>query len=1013
MQKQKNELFLPYLCKPSGNKAFHFARSAKDLIYKITHTKLMNKKIILAVALSAAMQAHARDTYNFNSGWIINGTKHVTLPRAWNEDEAYKVPIYEMSDSVVWYRKHFKLPRRARGQRVIIEFEGARQAAEIWLNGKKVGLNENGIMAFGFDLTPYVNFEGDNFMEVRTDNDWRYKERRTGSMFQWNDKNFNCNYGGLPKNIRLHIVPQVHQTLPLYSSLGTTGQYIYATDYNIRKKTATINVETQVENATGADRKVRYSVVISDYGGKVLTRIYGGTVVIPAQGKKILKVSRKVSGLNFWSWGYGFLYRVKTIVDDDAVETITGFRKTQFTDGIFRLNDRAMMVHGFAQRSSNEWPGVGMSVPAWLSDYSNKMFVDGGGNVVRWMHITPWKQDVESCDRMGLIEAMPAGDSEKDVDDRRWEQRKEVMRDAIIYNRNNPSVIFIESGNKGISKQHMLEMKAIRDEFDPMGGRAIGCREMLDIPEAEYGGEMLYVNKSDSHPMWMMEYCRDEALRKYWNAWTYPFHAEGAGPRYRNGSAVSYNHNQDEFSAELVRRWYDYWQERPGQGTMCNDGGVKIVFSDTQTHGRSEENYRLSGVVDPMRIAKDGYYAQQAMWDGWVDDLKPHTYIVGHWSYADEEYRLHGQGRKGQKFFVPTVYVVSTSDSVALFVNDKPLDVAYKRDSHFLFTFKNLPFTAGTLTAIGYSKEGREESRYSIETAGKPCKIKLTAIENPTGWRADGADVALVQVEIVDKNGRRCPTDDRMIEFSLSGAAEWRGGVAHGRSDNYVLKTALPVECGVNRVMLRSLTEAGNVVLKAKAEGMDDAEISLHTVAFAEKDGLAPVLPSDGMPLNLSRGATPLTPSYKQHFADVEIISVEAGSNASTAQNTIDKNENSYWQTSGKDGENWITYTLREPTIVSEISIKSRSFRDTRYPIAVYVDGKEVFRGFTTINLGYSRLKLKPVKARQITIKSIGASQQGGEFSEITEMDSRNNDKKIKAGNHRLQIVELQLLRKL
>ena len=140
------------------------------------------------------------------------------------------------------------------------------------------------------------------------------------------------------------------------------------------------------------------------------------------------------------------------------------------------------------------------------------LMVEGGANLVRWMHITPWKQDVESCDRVGLIQAMPAGDAEKDREGRQWEQRMELMRDAIIYNRNNPSILFYECGNESISREHMLQMKAIRDLYDPHGGRAIGSREMLDIREAEYGGEMLYINKSKHHPMWAMEYCRQQGF---------------------------------------------------------------------------------------------------------------------------------------------------------------------------------------------------------------------------------------------------------------------------------------------------------------------------------------------------------------------------------------------------------------------------------------------------------------------------------------------------------------------
>ena len=171
-----------------------------------------------------------------------------------------------------------------------------------------------------------------------------------------------------------------------------------------------------------------------------------------------LKAASEVDNLHFWSWGYGYLYTVKTSlwVDGrkvDEVATRTGFRKTRFGKGMIWLNDRVIQMKGFAQRTSNEWPGVGMSVPAWLSDYSNHLMVEGNANLVRWMHVTPWKQDIESCDRVGLIQAMQAGDAEKDCEGRQWEQRTELMRDAIIYNRNNPSILFYECGNESISRE--------------------------------------------------------------------------------------------------------------------------------------------------------------------------------------------------------------------------------------------------------------------------------------------------------------------------------------------------------------------------------------------------------------------------------------------------------------------------------------------------------------------------------------------------------------------------------
>ena len=619
-----------------------------------------------------------RKKYNFNSEWRLqvgdfpqakkpdfrdSDWKQVTLPRAFNEDEAFRLSIEQHTDTVVWYRKHFRV-KELRGKKVFVEFEGVRQGGEFFLNGHYLGLHENGVMAVGFDLTPYMK-EGDNVLAVRTDNNWFYREKRTNSKFQWSDRNFNANYGGIPKNVFLYVTDEVYQTLPLYSNLKTTGVYIYATDFDIKGRKAKIHAESEVKNDSREVRSFSYRVTLTDADGKPVKTFHGGKTVLKAGETGTVKAAADVSELHFWSWGYGYLYTVNTaLLDDrgnvfDEVVTRTGFRKTKFGRGKVWLNDRVIQMKGYAQRTSNEWPAVGLSVPAWLSDYSNGLMVESNANLVRWMHVTPWKQDVESCDRVGLIQAMPAGDAEKDRQGRQWEQRTELMRDAIIYNRNNPSILFYECGNESISREHMIEMKEIRDKFDPFGGRAIGSREMLDINEAEYGGEMLYINKSKKHPMWATEYCRDEGLRKYWDEYSYPFHKEGAGPLYRGQSATDYNHNQDMLALEMVRRWYDYWRERPGTGLRVSAGGTKIIFSDSNTHYRGEENYRRSGVTDPMRIEKDAFFAHQVMWNGWVDTDKFQTYIIGHWNYPEHT--------------VKPVYVVSNGEQVELLLNGKSL----------------------------------------------------------------------------------------------------------------------------------------------------------------------------------------------------------------------------------------------------------------------------------------------------------------------------------------------------
>ena len=980
--------------------------------------KLFLFTFLLAILSAINIQASERKKYNFNSEWKLrigdfpkakdtkfddSKWKQVTLPHAFNEDEAFKLSIEQLTDTVVWYRKSFQIPELKSNQKVFVEFEGVRQRGDFYLNGHYLGRHENGVMAVGFDLTPHIK-EGENVIAVRTDNDWMYREEGTNSKFQCNDRNFNANYGGIPKNVFLYVTDNVYQTLPLYSNLKTTGVYVYAQDFDIQGRKATIHAESEVRNDSKATRQFSYQVTILDADGKLMKTFQGDKVTLKAGETKTVKASAILHNLHFWSWGYGYLYTVKTALKDDnnqifdEVSTRTGFRKTRFAEGKIWLNDRVIQMKGYAQRTSNEWPAVGLSVPAWLSDFSNDLMVKGNANLVRWMHATPWKQDVESCDRVGLIQAMPAGDAEKDREGRQWEQRVELMRDAIIYNRNNPSILFYECGNKAISREHMIEMKAVRDKYDPFGGRAIGSREMLDIREAEYGGEMLYINRSEHHPMWATEYCRDEGLRKYWDEYSYPFHKEGDGPLYKGQPATDYNRNQDELAITMIARWYDYWRERPGTGNRVSSGGTKIIFSDTNTHYRGAENYRRSGVTDAMRIEKDAFYAHQVMWDGWVDTEKDQTYIIGHWNYPDNT--------------VKPVQVVSTGEEVELFLNGNSLGKG-KRQYNFLFTFDNVAFKPGKLEAVSYNKAGKEISRYAVNTAGEPASLKLTAIQNPEGFHADGADMTLIQVEVVDKDGQRCPLDNRTIQFTLKGQAEWRGGIAQGKN-NHILDTNLPVECGINRALIRSTTAAGKVTLTAQAKGLLSASLTLETVPVKVTGGLSTYLPQATLKGRLDRGETPSTPSYKDSKKGVRIVSAKAGSNNNDAEKSYDDIELTEWKNDGKLSTAWITYTLERDAEIDDICIKLQGWRSRSYPLEVYAGNTLIWSGNTDKSLGYIHLNVeKPVRANTITIRLKGNTSDKDAFGQIIEVEAiaaNTMELEKSSSKHQLRIIEVEFL---
>ena len=98
-----------------------------------------------------------RNKYNFNSDWLLyvgdvpeakqprfsdSEWKKVTLPHAFNEDEAFRLSIDELTDTIMWYRKYFRLPANSKNKKVFVEFEGVRQGADFYINGQNVGLHE-------------------------------------------------------------------------------------------------------------------------------------------------------------------------------------------------------------------------------------------------------------------------------------------------------------------------------------------------------------------------------------------------------------------------------------------------------------------------------------------------------------------------------------------------------------------------------------------------------------------------------------------------------------------------------------------------------------------------------------------------------------------------------------------------------------------------------------------------------------------------------------------------------
>lgn len=882
------------------------------------------KRPEVAFPLADALASEVRDGKNFyDIGYDDSAWENVSIPHPINAEDSFDNLIADAGEASLYrgftfYRKEFVLPGKELCHKVIAEFESVRQSIYLYLNGQFVGYYEAGTAPIGFDITAFVKAGEVNILAAATENTayrgaaFVMKETIAGNTpgdqsgvgYQWNQKDFNEVQGGICGNVNLYTSPLLYQTRPLYNNLKTTGNYIYADDFDIKSKTARINVRAEIRNETGSDKSASLDVYIVENGtlkavfssgeGVIPAAWDAGAVfqtVVPADAYEenpaptnaqtvavtYLTAAKEVSGLNFWSPKSPFLYDVYTVlkVDGKAIDvqkTVTGFRKVAFDakDGLL-INDEPYYLRGYAQRSTNEWAVIGVANDH-LTDYDMSLVRQSGADFIRWMHVTPKPAAIRSGDKYGVVSVCPAGDKEGDQSGRCWDQRVEAMRDAIIYFRNSPSVIFYEAGNAAITDEHMREMTQIKNLLDPDGGRYMGCRSITSpeqLSEAEWVGTMIYrydasAKKSMNElgrqlPMLETEFKRDESPRRVWDDYSPPDYDYvnkylGDGAKKKDGFDV-WDLTQEDMVRSLASAYdgYAYFYNNRIGGSECDyySGAAMMVWSDSNMHGRNSgsENCRTSGRVDAVRIKKESFYAVKAM-----QSEEAEVHIVGHWNYpanTAENYNYRDKEWNGTYWeYTPaslrrdptkkTVYVVGSAlcDKVELYINGALAGVCDEPTDEFIYEFPDIDVTlSGEVTAIAYSAQGKAIAQDKIETAGEPYALRLTPVTGPRGFLADGSDICFFDVEVVDEKGRVCPTCYEKITFTCEGEGVFLGGYNSGKYDDesVIHKPFCFAECGTNRVFVRSTRQSGEFKLSASMGSL--SSVSSVVSLPVENDG--------------------------------------------------------------------------------------------------------------------------------------------------------------------------------
>ena len=475
--------------------------------------------LFLLLACLGLVQALAapgpRETINFNREWSfqlgdVSGAEAVTFDDAnWERiglPHSFSMPYFRADKFYTgygWYRKQFDVPARWAGKRVNLEFDGAFQIAEVFVNGRRVGEHKGGYTGFTFDITDFVK-RGDNVVAVRVNNLWnpRLAPRAGEHVFS----------GGIYRNVRLVVTSPLH--VAWYGTFVTTPQ--------VSKESATVNVKTEVVNASAKPKNATVKTLVLDAQGKTVAQIQSTQTIAAGATTIFDQTSAAIANPKLWLPEQPNLYSVQTTVLDgrkvaDDYTSPLGFRWFKFTadKGFFFNGEHRYFMGANVHQDRAGW---GDAVPDSGFFRDVQQVKDAGMDFIRGAHYPHAPAFSAACDQLGMLFwsensfwatawfPNPWGASGYPTDPADEPEFNEsvmtAMREMIRIHRNHPSIIIWSTGNEQFfSAGHVMpqvrellkKLVAYSHELDPTRPVGIGGCQRGDIDKlgdvAGYNGD--------------------------------------------------------------------------------------------------------------------------------------------------------------------------------------------------------------------------------------------------------------------------------------------------------------------------------------------------------------------------------------------------------------------------------------------------------------------------------------------------------------------------------------------
>ena len=266
-----------------------------------------------------------------------------------------------------------------------------------------------------------------------------------------------------------------------------------------------------------------------------------------------------------------------------------------------------------------------------------------------------------------------------------------------------------------------------------------------------------------------------------------------------------------DYIGEASIGWRGYMQEKnfyPWNLAFCGDIDI-CGWKRPQSYYRDAlwMKNQVSVFVTPPKPSFEPNPKRES-WSKW------HWYdVVADWNW---------KGYENRPF---EVNVYSSCEVVELFLNNKSLGKKHTGRSMEFVAKWVVPYQAGELKAIGYSKNNQVNAA-TLRTAEEPTQIRLTADRSVI--KANGRDLSYITIELIDDKGIRNPKSEDLVKFTIEGPGKIVGvGNADPVStESYVLpeRKAWQGRC---MVIIKSEKTAGKIVLKAASGNLKPVAIEI------------------------------------------------------------------------------------------------------------------------------------------------------------------------------------------